>query len=91
MISTTLCLMRGHVEEYRWLDDGVYVDSDVKVIYGNRVAYLMSWFSTYKIIVIEDSRIAEENKRLFNYIWKKSESPSTNTAPVSERYVGVGS
>ena len=65
--------MNGPHEEYRWMDDDLYVDSDVKVIFSNKVAYLMSWLSTYRIIVIEDEKIAEENKRTFNYIWKNSE------------------
>jgi len=68
--------MRGPAEEYRWLDDDLYVESDVKIIYANKVGYLMSWLNTYRIVLIEDEKIAEENKRIFNFIWKQSTKPS---------------
>jgi|GEM_PF-2711774 len=71
--------MRGPSEEYRWMDDSLYVESDVKFIYSNKVGYLMSWFNTYRIILIEDDKIAEENKRIFNFIWNKSTKPSQIT------------
>jgi len=64
--------MRGPEEEYRWMPDELYTDSDVKVIYGDKVAYLVSWFNTYRVIIIKDKKIAEEHTRLFNYIWKIS-------------------
>lgn len=75
--------MRGPIEEYRWLDDSLYVESDVKFIYSNKVGYLMSWFETYRVILIEDEKIAEENKRIFNYIWNLSEKPHQKSEIIS--------
>ena len=75
----------GPLEEYRWMKSEIYTDSDVKLIYADKVAYLMSWFNTYRVIIIQDKKIAEENTRLFNYIWSISTKPSNSSHRTKER------
>jgi predicted transcriptional regulator len=70
----------GPLEEYRWMDKALYTDSDVKLIYADKVAYLMSWSSNYRVIIIQDDKIAEENRRLFNFIWGISIQPTQSIA-----------
>lgn len=72
----------GNLEEYRWMPEGLFVDGDVKAIFSDRVGYLVSWENIPKVIVIQDSTIAKEARRTFNYIWDRSETPSTSTSDI---------
>lgn len=77
----------GEITEYRWLDERVHQQGDVKIIFGDRVAYLVSWNDPPKIIVIQDPVIAGEARRTFDYIWQHSKQLETSTAPI--RFDGV--
>lgn len=77
----------GHLNEYRWMDVNLFSTGDVKVIFGNKVAYLMSWHKIPRVILIEDKNIADENKRLFEYIWSISPEPPHTIAKT--RYIDV--
>lgn len=70
----------GNLEEYRWMPEGLFVDGDVKVIYADRVAYLVSWAETPKVIIIQDKTIAEEATRHFDFIWSHSEQPTETSS-----------
>ncbi len=72
--------LMGRLDEYRWLDDRLFVDGDVKVIFGNTVAYLMTWHETPRVVLINDKTIAEENYRIFNFLWDVSRKPTHTTA-----------
>jgi len=71
----------GNLSEYRWMDENLYVKGDVKVMFGNKVSYLVTWTDIPRIIVIEDKVISEEARRTFEYIWRQSKIPDTSTAP----------
>lgn len=75
----------GQLEEYRWMDARLFVDGDVKAIFLDKVAYLMSWKGIPRVVVIRDKTIAEENKRIFNFVWSVSKKPTHTTA--TERYI----
>jgi DNA-binding XRE family transcriptional regulator len=70
----------GNIDEYRWMDDEIFIDADVKIIFADYVAYLVSWLDTSRVIIIVDPSIAQENKRIFDYIWKNSKTPTHSTA-----------
>jgi DNA-binding XRE family transcriptional regulator len=72
--------LMGPLQEYRWMEEELFTDGDVKVIYGDRVGYLITWLETPRTIIIQDKTIAEEAKRHFEYIWKRSKKPSETTA-----------
>ncbi|MEZ5918875.1 MAG: helix-turn-helix domain-containing protein [Alphaproteobacteria bacterium] len=72
--------LMGPLEEYRWMDKALFVDGDVKVIFGKRVGYLMTWRGTPRVVSIEDETIAEENRRIFNFIWNISCVPTHTTS-----------
>ncbi len=72
----------GELDEYRWMDDDLFVDGDVKVIFSDKVAYLMSWRGIPRVVIIQDKNIAEENKRFFEYVWSKSKKPQHTTSEV---------
>lgn len=74
--------LMGALNEYRWMPEGLFVDGDVKVIYADRVAYLVSWAETPRVIVIQDQTIAEEAKRQFDFIWEHSEQPTETTSDI---------
>ena len=71
----------GDLNEYRWMPKNLFVDGDVKIIYADKVAYLVSWLKIPKIIFIQDKVIAEEARRQFNYIWERLPSPKKTTSP----------
>lgn len=77
----------GQLDEYRWLDEQIYVRGDVKVIFGDCVAYLVTWTDPAKIIVVNDKIITAEARRTFEYIWRQSEQPQESSAPI--RFKGV--
>lgn len=74
--------LMGNLDEYRWMDDDLFVASDVKAIFGNKTAYLMTWGNTPRVVIVKDKNIAEENRRLFEYVWKTSSKPPKSTAAV---------
>jgi transcriptional regulator with XRE-family HTH domain len=69
----------GPLDEYRWMDKQLYNDSDVKLIYADKVAYFMSWFDNLRVIIIQDEKISDESRRLFNFIWNLSKQPSKSS------------
>lgn len=71
----------GNLDEYRWMNELVYVGGDVKLIFSDYVAYLITWSEPPKIIVVHDKIIASEARRTFRYLWLKSEGPDSSTAP----------
>lgn len=78
----------GGLAEYRWLDEQLHMRGDVKVIFGDCVAYLVTWTDPAKIIVVQDKIIAAEARRTFDHIWQNSEQFTESTAPI--RFDGAG-
>jgi transcriptional regulator with XRE-family HTH domain len=76
--------LMGELDEYRHMPEALFTGGDVKLIYGTRVAYLMAWADVPKVIVINDSTIATEQARLFDYVWDHSTPAAATTA--TERY-----
>lgn len=74
--------MMGAEHEYRWMPETLFSQGDVKIIYADRVAYLVSWTKIPRIIVIQDKIIAQENRRMFDFIWSLSKEPSKSTANI---------
>lgn len=73
----------GRPDEYRWMRDDLFVDGDVKVIFGETVAYLATWWKVPRVIAIKDAKIADEARRNFNFIWESADGPKRSTSPVS--------
>ncbi len=74
----------GDTAQYRWMPEDLFVEGDVKVICGDRVAWLVSWLTNPRVIMIKDPLIAQEAKRVFDFFWKMSQGPETSSAP--EKY-----
>lgn len=74
--------LMGKINEYRWMPESLYEDSDVKVIFDDTVAYLVSWQDVWKVIIVKDETIANEARRLFEFIWDLSEKPKKSTAAI---------
>jgi transcriptional regulator with XRE-family HTH domain len=74
--------LMGLPDEYRWMDDRIFVKGDVKAIFGDCVAYLMTWKDQKKVIVIKDNRIADEQRRLFDFVWNISATPTHSTSDI---------
>jgi transcriptional regulator with XRE-family HTH domain len=74
--------LMGLLSEYRWMPEGLFVDGDIKAVYADRVAYLVSWAENPRVIVIQDKTIAEEANRHFNFIWDMSEVPDETTSDI---------
>lgn len=76
-------IIMGELDEYRWLNSELSnKDGDVKIIFQNTVAYLMSWLGSPRIVAIKDSRIAHEATKTFNYIWNQSKKPTKSTSEI---------
>lgn len=82
LIAPGNTFIMGNLEEYRWMPEGLFIDGDVKVIYDDCVAYLVSWAETPKVIIIQDKNIAEEATRHFDFIWAHSERPTESTSKI---------
>lgn len=74
--------LMGALNEYRWMPEGLFVHGDVKAIYADRVAYLVSWAETPRVIVIQDKTITEEAKRQFDFVWEQSDLPTESTSDI---------
>jgi transcriptional regulator with XRE-family HTH domain len=82
LIAPDDTLVMGRLDEYRCMPEELFVNSDVKVIFGNVVAYLVSWQDIWKVIALKEDNISMEALRQFNYIWSVSKKPSTSTSKV---------
>lgn len=74
--------LMGPISEYRWMKESLFVNADVKAIYGDCIAYLMTWKDRNKVVVLKDARIADEQRRLFEYVWEQSEQPTHSISEV---------
>lgn len=72
----------GPAEEYRCMSEALFIDTDVKIIYLDRVAWLASWLGTPRVIMIQDAAISQEATRIFEYIWNQSKAPAPSTSKV---------
>lgn len=70
----------GNLNEYRWMPDELWAGGDVKAIYADKVAYLVTWTDVPQIIVVQDKVISQENRRVFEFVWNLSETPDKTTA-----------
>ncbi len=72
--------LMGNLDEYRYMPKSVFVDSDVKVIFGDCIAYLVSWKDVWKVIVIREPSISAEATRIFEFFWSIGRTPTTSTS-----------
>ncbi len=72
----------GDLKDYKWMPDELFIDTDVKIIYEDCIAYIMSWRNTSKVIVIKDKNITEEARKNFEYIWKISKPVTHSTSKI---------
>ncbi len=73
----------GSPEEYRWMPDGLYVNSDVQAIYDDCVVYSINWQKNApRVIRIKDRDIAESHRRLFLHLWNNAEGPKESTSKI---------
>ena len=72
----------GRAEEYRWLGQDLFIDSDVKIMFANTISYFVSWRGGLKIITIRDEHIANENRKIFNHFWNGAQGPRRSSASV---------
>lgn len=61
------------VECYRWVEEQ-YFSPHSMYIYGPKLA-LVWWAPNRKCVIIHDESFAESTRRLFNFVWDKSEVP----------------
>lgn len=74
----TYCM--GALSEYKWLKNELYVTSDVKVIYADKVAYLVNYHDSQKVLLLKDKNIAKDSRRVFDFIWGLSSGPTVSSA-----------
>ncbi|AGH98351.1 helix-turn-helix transcriptional regulator [Micavibrio aeruginosavorus] len=74
--------LMGSLGEYRYMPKSVFVDSDVKVIFGDCIAYLVSWKDVWKVIILREPSISAEATRIFEFFWSVGQIPTTSTAEI---------
>jgi len=72
----------GDLKEYRSMDNKLYTQGDIKVIFSDRVAYLVTWTDIPRVIIVQDKIIADDARKTFNFIWDQSTKPNKTTAVV---------
>ncbi len=82
LIQSDNSWMMGSLDEYRIMPHELFVESDVKVVFADITAHVISWKGDLKIILIKDSMIANEARRTFEYVWNASVRPTKTTANV---------
>ena len=80
LIKNNDTCIKGDLEDYRWMPDKLWIDSDAKTIYGDSVAYAVTWQNKPKFICIRDQRIAAIERKFFNFVWDISAKPTHTTA-----------
>lgn len=82
IIAATNSYIVGPLEEYRVIPEK-YVGSNVNVIYGNKVAYILEEPDTFRVLILTSSYTAADMRRSFNYIWDSGEKPVKTEARIS--------
>lgn len=80
LIKNNDTCIKGNLEDYRWMPDKLWIDSDAKTIYGDSVAYAVTWQNKPKFICIKDQRIATIERKIFNFVWDISAKPTHTIA-----------
>jgi len=60
----------GNPEEYRCIPSRFFTINDVTVIYADKVVFVHSPNPVLKVTVLQDHYIAEDYKRLFEFMWE---------------------
>jgi hypothetical protein len=70
------------LSQYRWMPDKLWMDSDAKIIFSDIVAYAVTWQAQPKIISLKDQRIADAERKVFEFVWEISAKPTYSTAEI---------
>ncbi len=70
--------LRGPLEEYRELPHEL-LSTDAVVIYGDKVAFFLEVKPSYQILLLRNSIVSNDHRRLFNYFWKSGKQPLIST------------
>jgi transcriptional regulator with XRE-family HTH domain len=74
--------IHGALEDYRWLPKGLFIDANVKIIYGKSVAYLVTWREQKRVVVFNDAMVHQEARLIFDFLWGIGEKPDYSSAEV---------
>ncbi|MCB9963816.1 MAG: helix-turn-helix transcriptional regulator [Rhodospirillales bacterium] len=66
----------GDINDYKWMPEKLWLNSDVKIIFDEYVAYFVSWQSVKKVFLLRDANISFMEKGIFSYIWDLSMTPT---------------
>nr|MBI1231935.1 hypothetical protein [Cytophagales bacterium] len=75
----------GDLGSYRWMPEGMFVEGDIKIIYGDYTAYSISRpgeTQAYKVVKFKHQYMAEDNRRHFNLIWDSADGPKLSTSEI---------
>lgn len=64
----------GPIETYHWMPKK-YFSSDSFYIYGPKIA-LVIWDKPQKVVIINDARMAESIRKLFDFVWDHTKPPT---------------
>ncbi len=68
--------------QYRWMPDKLWLDSDAKTIFGDIVAYVITWQVNPKILILKDKRLADAERKIFNFVWDISAKPTHSSSKI---------
>jgi len=69
----------GPLETYHWIPEK-YFSSDSFRVYGSKLA-LIVWGKPQKVIIIDDARMAESVRKLFDFVWDHTKGPADEGVP----------
>ena len=72
----------GRLNEY-WEMPPDLVSAEVVVIYSDKVGFLLEHKPHYRVLLVRNSYVNEDHRRMFEYFWKNGSQPSLSTAEES--------
>ena len=72
----------GPLVEYRMVKKSLFTANDVTVIYADKLAFLMPDLGVRTVMLIRNKYLAENYRRIFNFIWELSLQPTKTEAKI---------
>lgn len=88
LISNKNNYILGPLEDYRKIDEELFLSKDVILIYGNKVMFFIERegdlekykLVKYKNLIINDAEMASTFRKYFFRLWSKAKKPTMSTA-----------
>jgi transcriptional regulator with XRE-family HTH domain len=82
LVAKSNSYILGSLDEYREIDPAL-TSADVVTIYSDKVAFLVEHTPYYRVLLVKNEFISNDQRRIFEYFWRMGKQPALTTAKES--------